>query len=364
MRNPALRLLPAMLALALATCLPQTSHALFGREKVRLLKEADNLYTEAIAAGQEGRVLDELTGLTEARARYTRLFSQYPNYQAEHIQQRVAKCSLRIATIGSKIRSGEVSVPSPDAITEGVGKGFVTPSDVPAIGGNSIGMPMPPLLPLAEVEGKTKAEEVKPKTEKIRPVPPPQPVEPRLEVAPPPPAAADPGLESNPLTPSSILADADDATRVRLVQAITEKDGPAQAMVLLEDLVEAEDDKASETTRALFVKTLIACRNYKRAAVELDALRERHPNSPATLSLAAAVAAQTGDLTEAIYQLDKLVARFPAYSDAYVNLAYAYYMLDPVKNKEMAAVYYRSAISYGARRDPKLEEILDLDIVL
>ena len=333
MRNPTLRLFPAMLAIALATCTPQTSHALFGREKSRLLEKADETYTEALAAGEEGRILDEMTHLNEARAQYTQLYTRYPDYHTEHIQQMVAKCSLRIATLNAKIRSGEIAIPSPEAIAEGAGKGFVA-TDATA---ESAPEPSPPQLAPAE--------------------PAPEPSLPQL-------APAESAPESSPPRLVPVLAGADDAMRVRLVQAITEKDGPSQAMVLLEDLLEAEGEKTSETTRALFVKVLVACRNFKRAAIEIDALRERHPDSPATLSLAAAVAAQKGDLTEAIYQLDKLIERFPAYSDAYVNLAYAYFMLDPVKNREMAAVYYRSAISYGAKRDPKLEEILDLDIVL
>ena len=333
MRNPTLRLFPAMLAIALATCTPQTSHALFGREKSRLLEKADETYTEALAAGEEGRILDEMTHFNEARAQYTQLYTRYPDYHTEHIQQMVAKCSLRIATLNTKIRSGEIAIPSPEAIAEGAGKGFVA-TDATA---EPAPEPSPPQL---------------------------VPAESASESSPPQLAPAESAPESSPPRLVPALVGADDAMRVRLVQAIVEKDGPSQAMVLLEDLLEAEGEKTSETTRALFVKVLVACRNFKRAAIEIDALRERHPDSPATLSLAAAVAAQKGDLTEAVYQLDKLIERFPAYSDAYVNLAYAYFMLDPVKNREMAAVYYRSAISYGAKRDPKLEEILDLDIVL
>ena len=347
MRNPTLRLFPAMLAIALATCTPQTSHALFGREKSRLLEKADETYTEALAAGEEGRILDEMTHLNEARAQYTQLYTRYPDYHTEHIQQMVAKCSLRIATLNTKIRSGEIAIPSPEAIAEGAGKGFVA-TDATA---EPAPEPSPPQLVPAESASESSPPQL-------------APAESAPESSPPKLAPAESAPESSPPRLVPALVGADDAMRVRLVQAIVEKDGPSQAMVLLEDLLEAEGEKTSETTRALFVKVLVACRNFKRAAIEIDALRERHPDSPATLSLAAAVAAQKGDLTEAVYQLDKLIERFPAYSDAYVNLAYAYFMLDPVKNREMAAVYYRSAISYGAKRDPKLEEILDLDIVL
>ena len=375
MRNPTLRLFPAMLAIALATCTPQTSHALFGREKSRLLEKADETYTEALAAGEEGRILDEMTHLNEARAQYTQLYTRYPDYHTEHIQQMVAKCSLRIATLNTKIRSGEIAIPSPEAIAEGAGKGFVAtdataePAPEPSLPQLAPAEPAPePSLPqLAPAEPAP--EPSLPQLAPAEPAPessPPKlaPAEPAPESSPPQLAPAESAPESSPPRLVPALVGADDAMRVRLVQAIVEKDGPSQAMVLLEDLLEAEGEKTSETTRALFVKVLVACRNFKRAAIEIDALRERHPDSPATLSLAAAVAAQKGDLTEAVYQLDKLIERFPAYSDAYVNLAYAYFMLDPVKNREMAAVYYRSAISYGAKRDPKLEEILDLDIVL
>ena len=359
------RFLPALLAIALATCLPQTSHALFGREKAKMLRQADETYTEAISLGEQGRVLDEMAQLAEARARYVRILSEFPGFHADHIEQMVAKCSLRIASLHNKIKSGEIALPSPEAIAEGAGKGFVAPGSTPPPPAPDEGRPIPSLVPVEAVDPDLTVATPAEAPVVTPAAPTPTPPNPAFDkpIPAPAPAAEAPAEPDASTDAQSVLARANDALRLRLVQAIVEKDGPAQAMLMLEELLEAEGDKASETTRALFVRTLIACRNYKRAAIELDALRERHPDSPATLSLAAAVAAQTGNLPEAIFQLDRLVQRHPAYSDAYVNLAYAYFMLDPVKNREMATVYYRSGISYGAGRDPKLEEILDLEIV-
>ncbi|MGI5869743.1 MAG: tetratricopeptide repeat protein [Kiritimatiellia bacterium] len=379
MRNTHTRLLPALIAIAIACCLPQTSHAFFGRERARMLKQADAVFEQAMNAGEEGRVLDEISNLIEARSQYTQIYSRHPGYNADYIQQRVATCSMRIATLNAKIRSGEITLPSPDAVVSGAGKGFVAADTAaPATDADMATMPMPPLLPPSATTDLAPQPERQPAPEPIletplrvavtpepAPIPEPEPEpqpEPQPEPIPTQAVAAGADLDSHTQQIVAILSAADDAKRVQLVQAIIEKDGPSQAMILLEDLVEAEGGKTSETTRALFVKSLVACRNVKRATIELAELRKHYPDSPATLSLAATVAVQQGDLTEAIFQLDKLVERFPAYSDAYVNLAYAYFMLDPVKNRDMAIVYYRTALSYGARRDPKLEEVLELEI--
>lgn len=366
---------------------PQTSQAFFGREKSRLLDAAKETFEAAQQAREERRFLDELSLLTDAKAQFTRLYSRYPKYEPEFVQQHVAKCSLRIVSINARIRSGEIQLPNPDEIVQGAGKGFVSSGVSPETEPTQAtagGMPMPPLVPLEEVVKPAPKESaprvLQEKPEAVAPVEKtPVAVKPaekkvaekaskkkekakgarEADVAASEEAEDVDGAQSPMVTE---FLKAPDAQRAHILEALLEKEGAAQVMMLLEDVIEQEGEKATELTRSWFVKSLILCRNTPRAKMEMMALKEAYPNSPSTLSLAATAAIQRGDLVEAIFELDQLIKRFPAYSDAYVNLAYAHFMLDPEKNRQMAAVYYESALSYGAKRDAQLEELLNIRI--
>ena len=61
--------------------------------------------------------------------------------------------------------------------------------------------------------------------------------------------------------------------------------------------------------------------------------------------------------------MDRLMLDHPGYSDAYVNMAYVYLMMDPGANRDMAIMYYKTALDFGAKRDPRLESDLNIEVV-
>ncbi|NLB70091.1 MAG: hypothetical protein GX804_10515 [Lentisphaerae bacterium] len=43
-------------------------------------------------------------------------------------------------------------------------------------------------------------------------------------------------------------------------------------------------------------------------------------------------------------------------------MAYIYLLMNPEKNRDMAIRYYKTALSFGAKRDPGLETELDIEV--
>ena len=174
----------------------------------------------------------------------------------------------------------------------------------------------------------------------------------------PPPAA--------PAAPAAALSNPgreDPARLARFAAMIRDRKAP-QAVLELEDLIEAEGPTASVGTRVLFVRALLACENYGRAAAEAAAIPESAASDPAVRSVRVAVAVARGDLMEAQRELDLLVTERPDYSDAYVDFAYVTFLADPgnADFRDMAVTYYKTALMRGARRDTRLEEELGLRI--
>lgn len=357
----------AAIAVVLSLCLPTDSYALFGRERAKLLTQADDAYIAAQQAGAEGRVLDEISILTEARARYGKILQDYPGYKTEEVDTRFQRCGAHLRIIAARIKSGEIAVPDPDAIVGGAGAGYVANNAIEASAPEpsqpAFISPMPPLVPTGK----------KPPTE--APVVPQEPAPPAEET----PSATDfskpmlspasttetdaANMQLKPPETKSALAQANDALRVMLINELIRAENAPEAVMLLEEVVEKEGDVASKTTRLLQVRALLECRNYKRAETELASLMLDSTPTPAMRSLASTIALQKGNLTEAMFQMDRLIQDYPAYSDAYINMAYLYYMMDPVANRDMAIVCYRSGLSYGAKRDPAFETALNVEIV-
>ena len=367
MKNKTHGLLMTALLFTLLAAAPNTSLALFGGAKARLLRQADDKYVEAVNAGEQGRVLDEMSSLTEARALYMKLSKEHPDYDSKHVSERFNLCVIHLRALTARIKSGELSVPSPDAIITGAGEGYVDAnaradparkSASPDL--NSAAIPPLPsekptvgfVLPKAESPSHERTEG---KTDFRKPI-----LSPTIKTNELKSSAAG---STPPPAPKSAVARADDHMRVLLINELIRSNDASEAMMILEDIIESEGDSTSEVTRLLFVRSLMECRNYKRAEDELKIVAAKNPSSPSARSLTAALAVQKGNLTEAVFQLDRLIQDYPAYSDAYINLAYVYLMMNPVKNRDMAIVYYRSAISYGAKRDPRLESDLNIEIV-
>lgn len=367
MKNTTHGLLMTALLFTLLAAVPNTSLAFFGGAKARILKQANNKYSEAVNAGKQGRVLDEMSSLTEARSLYMKLSTEHPDYDSEHVSARVTLCGIHLRALTARIKSGEISVPPPEAIVTGAGEGYVdahaisdpTRMTLPS-GLSSATLPPPPA---AEAIPKTAGSKVdttsreapRAQTDFSKPIRSPTAGTNAWKTS-----AA--GIKPAP-APTSAVANADDHMRVLLINELIRSNNASEAMMSLEDIIEAEGDSASDVTRLLFVRALMECRNYKRAEDELKTIVGKDPSSPSARSLSAALAVQKGNLPEAVFQLDRLIQDYPAYSDAYINLAYVYLMMNPVKNRDMAIVYYRSAVSYGAKRDPRLESDLNIEIV-
>lgn len=360
----------AVIAIALSLCLPTPSYAIFGLERSRLLSQADETYAAAQQAGAEGRVLDEISVLTEARTLYGRVLKEHAGYKTEYVNSRFQRCDAHLRIIHSRIKSGEISIPDPDKIVDGAGTGYVSENAIersaPTPSQPDFISPMPPLV----------------SSERKKPTP--ANADPALTTQaqlPPEKSATPADFSKKMLSPTAIVnaktsdddrppsstktefAKSNDTLRVMLINELFSAKNAAEAVMLLEEVIEKEGDAASRTTRILHVRALLECRNYKRAETELNSLMLDATPTAAMRSLASALALQKGNLTEAMFQVDRLIQDFPAYSDAYVNMAYLYYMMDPVANREMAIVCYRMALSYGAKRDPAFETALGVEIV-
>ncbi len=360
--------LPLLAILLACTCLPGNAHAWFGRERARMLKQADETYEAARVAGEEGRVLDEIAILTDARTHYGQLMEAYPDYRKDHVETRFRRCGAHLRIIATRIKSGEITIPSPDAIVDGAGRGYVdkqaaTPparhASEPSLPGHRV--PIPPLVDLSQTQ------------------PEPEPAPARAN-APGTPTDEAPDFSRKQASPAGIpreedetasdassparqaLEQADESLRIRLIDEMIASRRAPEAVLLLEDLVEDEPADAPPTTRLLLVRALLECRNYRRAESELEPLLKTDNPLPATRSLAATIAFQNGRLAEAMFQMDRLVSEHPAYADAYINMAYLYFRLDADANREMAIICYRSGIASGARRDPAFETALGISV--
>ena len=372
-----MKMLPAFgkvvaLAIFVSACLPADALALFGRERSRLLKEADLTYEEAQAAGSEGRILDEIASLSDARALYGRLLEAHPGYRTAYADAQFKRCGAHLRIIAARIKSGEIAIPEPDAIMQGEGEGYVSPETLqaePSVPGYRT--PIPPLVDVEAMERKqaevattnTDGSSSNAATIQITTAVPPSTDYSKKMASP---ASewpqTDEAVNEAPRSQSSIET-ADASMRIRIIHELIASGKASEAVLLLEDLIEKENERDSETMRLLLVQALLECRNYRRAENELAPLMRAQPPNPAARSFASAIALQKDNLAEAMYQMDRLLHDYPAYSDAYVNMAYLYYMMNPKTNREMAIICYRSALAFGSKRDPAFETALGIEII-
>lgn len=361
----------AALTIFISICLPADAFSLFSRERSRLLKEADQTCEAAQEANSEGRVLDEITLLSDARALYGRLLDEYPNYRTTHVDTRFKRCGAYLRVIAARIKSGEIVIPEPDAIVQGKGEGYVNPEAAPSEPSvPEHRTPIPPLIDVKTMQ-QERAEEIAQAAESslsntaVKTTSP-EPLKTDYSKK-----TASPASkilqtvegDNEPPHAQSAMENADASMRIRLVHELIASRKASEAVLLLEDLIEKESERESETMRLLLVQALLECRNYRRAENELAPLMQAHPPSPAARSFASAIALHKNNLAEAMYQMDRLLHDHPAYSDAYVNMAYLYYMINPETNREMAIICYRSALAYGAKRDPAFETALGIEII-
>lgn len=367
MKKPVSALVSLFLLAAFALAPAPAAAWPFGGEKARLLEKADAEYEAAKAAGQRFEVVTQLTELRKALGSYRQLSAQYPDYEKERVAGRMREVAFTLGSIEEKVRRGEIALPAEDLAAASQPVGGVsaeavdgkkpTDPDVPAYR-----RPIPQLVRMGETPPAAGDAPAAPAA------PPADPV--WLSEGIPNPLAAGAPAPARPFSPlpeagapAAGPAPEDPARLARFANMIRAERAPA-AVMELEDLLEKEGPAASVGTRAMFVRALLACGNYERAADEAKSIPASADADPAVRLLRVAVAVSRDNLMEAQRQLDRLVTEHPDYSDAYVDFAYVTFLSDPrnPEMREMAVIYYKTALQRGAKRDSRLEEELGIRV--
>ena len=412
----------SVLAAAFVLSAGSAQAGLFGRgEKGRLFDKADAECQAAEAAARDRRVVDQIATLKNARATYLQLASQYPDYEAATVRDRLRRIEFTLASLNERMERGELVVEDGDASAQEASGGptvssidLKKPTDpappdfrrpIPALvrtAPDGADRAEPAAPPAAESEPAAKpagadplwlresipnplfagaaapaapapAEAAFPASLPVEPrrfdpaaaVPPTAPVAVELPAAAPrrfDPAAAIPPTAPPPAAPAALPRE--DAVLLSRIESMIRERRAGEAVVMLEDLIEAEGADASLRARVLLVRALVELGNYARAEAEIEAAARRSPADPAVRSLRAAVAVARGNVMEAQRQLDLLVREHRDYSDAYVDFAYVTFLSGPTDPdvRKLAVSYYKTALERGAARDPRLEAELDVRV--
>lgn len=399
------RLLPVAAALVLAAVPARAD--LFGRgAKGRLFDKADAEWQAAGEAARDGRVVDQIASLKNARASYLQLATEHPDYESKTVRDRLRQVEFTLAGLNEKMERGEIVVTDGEAASQEAAGGpaalsidLKKPTDpappdfrrpIPALVRTAPGAVSEPDAAPGPAAGKTAGGDPLWMRESIPnplfsgtdPVPAdPVPAVPTPAAVPAPsvresavrrtfdPAAAVPAREPAPAPlpaarPEPAPLPAEDAVLLSRIESMIRERRAGEAVVTLEDLIEAEGDAASLRARILFVRALVGCGNYDRAADELSAAVRLAPSDPSVRSLAAAVAVARGDAMAAQRQLDRLVSEHRDWSDVYVDFAYVTFLSGPTDPavRKLAVSYYKTGLERGAARDRRLEEELDVRV--
>ena len=369
METKRIGILISALAAVFMACAPDPAYALFGfgSGKANMLKEADDSFAEATAARDEGRVLDELTALSATMKLYQDLAVEHPGYKEDYVMTRFNQCGERARELREMINTGKITVPDPEVAASGETKGYVAKPTAMELDADSTASPafthsIPTLMPEQDAVDVLSGNPVKTAASLAAAEKKDTAAVADAQAAAPPPESGYVNDEVFANRKKSMTEGNDFVRSVAVEQLIRTGDAP-DAVMILEDIIEEEDDRASTTTRILLVRSLIECRNFTRAGTELKTIFGKDPANPSARTMAAAIALQKGDLAEAVFQMDRLMLDHPDYSDAYINMAYIYLMMDPAANRDMAIMYYKTALDFGAKRDPRLESDLNIEVV-
>lgn len=380
MKRTSSRLFSVFAAAALLLA-PASSPAwsLFGSEESDLLEKADADFDAAMQAGREGRVMDQLDGLTRAAYAYGNLARDYPTFKTDHVKARYQEAVSSLTSLNDRIRSGEIAVPDPDSAARGDGRGFVSldierPATPTPLSSAGAGIPelvrtgeSGPTVPDAGAEGAA----VEPGGESASaPAAPPVSDARLTESVPNPfyigPADADvpsasvevrlaPEADEEPRDPE------EDARKARVFVDMIRSSQATDAVILLDDEMEKSGDPPL-MFRILYVRALLQRRNYALAAEELDRIPAESASDPAVRSLRAAVSVARGELHRAMLELHSLLEEHPSYADVWVNMAYVVFLMDPARNRSEAISCYHTGLEHGAARDTRLEAELGVRI--
>lgn len=383
------------LVLILGSALP--ANAFWGSGNRRRIEEADRLMDTARQAEEGQRIMDACEAYSQAHELYRKVQTDSPDTRPEYLEKQAAECRARLRTLFARASTGEVATPAPEEIMPSL-RPSPTPSE--AISEEPAPTPEPESVPTPAMEEEppaAKPQSVRKASSRTssrtwlgrqfsRKEAPDaaaagpgdngqdaarQPdMDPEVGVPPdrktPEPTSTDASPEVREVpapdrraSPSPALSD---TALSRKIQEMLDHGAGADAVILLEELVERAGDSATLTQRLLFVQALLNRRNYTRAASELEALQLAHPDNPSVRMMAAGLAMAQGRPIASLKYLDELVREYPRFADAYINLAYTRFAMDPVANRDEAILYYRHALALGASRDPRLEQELRVDV--
>lgn len=309
-----------------AMLVPQPAQALFYSAS-RALKSADAKLEEGLKAEFAGDRTAAFEAFDKALNTYLNLKQKHPDMRPDYVSEQMAKCRRHMLDLFS----------TADAEDEAIEEARVAT--------------------LATIPGEALEEETLPqnqvrRSQSFSPVREEAKTQPR-EVADAPSASMEEPREPLPVGGS---------LEERVAQYIRSKRA-ADAVVELDSILGARPEEAPLSQRLLLGKALVASGNYTRAIAVLEPLVEEFPHDPAVLTLAAGAQLAHGNAFSALKLLDTVLADHPKYADAYVNMAYTRFAMDPEANRSEAILYYKHALSFGAVRDPNLEKELQVKIV-
>jgi tetratricopeptide (TPR) repeat protein len=363
------------IAVVLLLALAPSAKAFWNISARRNLREADERMEQGRQAEEEQRILEACEAYSQAYELYQMIQRDSPGTKPEHVLRQSAECRARIRTLFARAGSGPTAAPPPDEI-------------LPILAGDRrppAGSARPPIAdaddaaPPTEGDALENPEPVEPAPERTwlgrlffgqpaSTAPAAAPAEPAT-----PPRSA-PGQAPLPLPALPAVAPpaampsaagrnpASDRALFETTQAMLERGEGAEAVLHLEEIVEAAGPNATFVQRLLLAQALLNRRNYDRARELLDTLLAEEPGNPSVKTLAAGVHLAQGRPIAALRLMDELVREYPRFADAYVNLAYVRFAMNPAENRDEAIVYYRHALTLGAARDPRLELELRVDV--
>ena len=315
LRPTSLLAVVSILCLALA---PRPARALFFAAS-RAIRAADAFMAQGIEAEEEGNRMDAVKAYESAINAYAEIRKKHPTASPDLVVEHQTECLNRLKAIlvGAEAADADAATEIQDILA-------TLPPEISTDD-----------LPRNQVSTPPRRSTAEPSAKEMAPVEPP------------------------PVPTSTDAPPADLADRVAFY---LRENRAAEAVLELDVIVGAEGDSAPFLHRLLLAKALVASGNNARAIVLLEPLAEEYPTDPAVLTLAAGANLAHGNAFAAVRHLDDLIRIHPAYADAYVDLAYARFAIDPDANRKEAIAYYRNALALGAERDPHLEDELRLRI--
>ena len=345
--------LPLAALAALSLTIPSAHAAFFAVS--RAISRADAALEKGIRAEEEGRRKEAFDFYDDALTRFADIHRDHPDTKPEYIVERIGECRSRMLAIFAEAERNL----QPDGPVAAIPIGEPETSGLPENEIHALEeLPPVPEAPSPAPEAPSPAPEAPQALAGVpagidRPAPSDEPPPEEPEDAPPaeefvgrPPVADDPAAPLD--------------ARVESLLATNR----APEAVLLMDAAIGEDEAGAPAGHLLLLaRALLASGNAARAIVVLDGLVAQQPDDPAVLTLAAGAHLAHGNAYSAVRVLDELVRRHPRYADAYIDLAYTRFAMDPDGNRDEAVLYYKHALAFGAARDPRLEAELGVTVL-